>query len=134
MKSILTGLLVLLILPVPACSQPTPVVRDADRETQDFASLPEATPTPAVMADTFFSGRAYVDSNGNRQLDEADPPLPGARFSVMGFGSLTDQDGYAWAMIPGGWDEPVTAQHDPAGRQRIFPDRAGRGHPASREG
>jgi acetyl esterase/lipase len=65
------------------------------------------------MADTFFSGRAYVDQNGNQQLDEDDPPLPGAGFSVMGFGSFTDQDGYAWAMIPGGWDEPVKAQMTP---------------------
>jgi acetyl esterase/lipase len=113
MKSILTGLFVLMIFTLAACSRPTPVVETQIVQTQEIASLPEATPTPAVMADTFFSGRAYVDSNSNRQLDETDPPLPGARFSVMGFGSLTDQDGYAWAMIPGGWDEPVTARMDP---------------------
>jgi hypothetical protein len=54
-----------------------------------------------------------VDLNGNRLLDQDDPPLPGASFSVMGFGSVTDKTGYAWALIPGGWDKPVTARMTP---------------------
>lgn len=84
----------------------------AEQTPTPQAHAPEPAPsaTPVVMADTFFSGRAYVDQNGNQQLDEDDPPLAGARFSVMGFGSLTDQDGYAWALIPGGWEQPAPAQ------------------------
>ena len=92
---------------------------------QAQALTPSETATPAVLADTFFSGRAYVDLNGNRLLDSDDPPLAGARFSVMGFGSLTDETGYAWAMIPGGWDKPAAAKMDPpegSGYTLIEPD------------
>lgn len=65
------------------------------------------------MADTFFSGRAFIDSNANGQLDPGDAPLESARFSAMGFGALTGKDGHATIVIPGGWDKPVTARMDP---------------------
>lgn len=69
--------------------------------------------TPAVLADTFFSGRAFVDLNHNGVLDGGDAPLVGARFSAGGFGGQTGADGVAVAVIPGGWDQPVTARMSP---------------------
>ena len=47
---------------------------------QALAPTPGDSATPVVLADTAFSGRAYVDQNGNQVLDPADPPLPGAAF------------------------------------------------------
>jgi acetyl esterase/lipase len=95
-------LILLLITLLPACNLSAPGV-----------PAPIDTPTPVVLADTFFSGRAYIDLNGNQLLDAGDSPLIGARFDVMGWGSFTDETGYAWALIPGGWDEPVTARMVP---------------------
>jgi acetyl esterase/lipase len=73
----------------------------------------EPSATPMVYADTFFSGRAFVDDNGNGQIDSSDAPLKDARFTAAGFGGLTDASGYAMIVIPGGWDQPVTAQMAP---------------------
>jgi acetyl esterase/lipase len=81
--------------------------------TQALESLSGATPTSAVMADSFFSGYAYIDANGNKQIDESDPPLPGATFTLMGFGDMTDDQGHAFIVIPGGWDQPVIAKMAP---------------------
>ena len=69
-----------------------------------------ATPTPAILADSFFSGRAFQDSNGSGVLDDGDQPLAGARFTAMGFGAETDKSGYATIVIPGGWDQPLQAR------------------------
>jgi acetyl esterase/lipase len=66
--------------------------------------------TPVILADTFFSGHAYIDTNGNGELDASDPPLEGARFTCAGFGGETGADGVAVVVIPGGWDKPVEAQ------------------------
>jgi acetyl esterase/lipase len=74
---------------------------------------PAAAPTPAILADTFFSGRAFIDSNANRQLDSGDAPLESARFSAGSFGALTGKDGHATIVIPGNWDKPTTAQMAP---------------------
>ena len=70
-------------------------------------------PTPEIYADAFFSGRAYVDSNANDKLDSQDVPLQGALFVASGFRARTDADGVATVVIPGGWDEPVTASMAP---------------------
>jgi acetyl esterase/lipase len=67
-------------------------------------------PTPAILADTFFFGHAWVDSNTNGLLDSHDAPLEGARFTAEQFGALTGKDGTATIVIPGGWDRPVTAK------------------------
>jgi len=75
--------------------------------------LKNSSSTPAVMADTFFSGHAYLDVNKNGELDADDPPLEGARFSCAGFGSQTGADGVAVVVIPGGWDKPVEARMEP---------------------
>jgi acetyl esterase/lipase len=76
------------------------------------SSLLAGTPseTPLVYADTFFSGRAFVDSNNNGEVDSSDAPLKDARFTAAGFGGLTDASGYAMIVIPGGWEQPVSAQ------------------------
>lgn len=103
-------LLVLAISLACRLTVPGTPVTPAPTNTPTHAIL---DPTPAILADTFFSGRAYVDLNGNQRLDADDPPLAGARFDVMGWGSFTDQTGYAWALIPGGWDQPVNAQMAP---------------------
>ncbi len=75
--------------------------------------LKNSSSTPAVLADTFFSGHAYLDVNKNGELDADDPPLEGARFSCAGFGSQTGADGVAVVVIPGGWDKPVEARMEP---------------------
>jgi acetyl esterase/lipase len=66
-------------------------------------------PTPEIYADAFFSGHAYVDRNANGKLDSQDVPLQGALFVAAGFRARTDASGVATVVIPGGWDEPVTA-------------------------
>jgi acetyl esterase/lipase len=74
------------------------------------------TPTGAaseVMADTVFSGYAFVDTNGNSKLDEGDLPLEGAKFTLTGFGETTDQNGFAMVLIPGDWNQSVIARMDP---------------------
>jgi|GEM_PF-1536169 len=72
-----------------------------------------STATPIMMADTFFFGHAFVDANGNGELDASDPPLAGARFACAGFGGESGADGVATVVIPGSWDKPVEAQMSP---------------------
>jgi acetyl esterase/lipase len=67
------------------------------------------TPTQEIYADTFFFGRAYVDSNANGKLDPEDTPLQDALFVAAGFRAKTGASGSATVVIPGGWGEPVTA-------------------------
>jgi acetyl esterase/lipase len=117
------SILLCMIIALSSCTPSTPQAQSSTPQVQ-AVTLAETT-TPVVLADTFFSGRAYVDLNGNRRLDSDDPPLAGAHFSVMGFGSLTDETGYAWALIPGGWDKPAAAKMSPAegsGYTLIGPD------------
>ena len=71
------------------------------------------TPTPVVLADSFFSGYAFVDANGNGQIDSADMPLKNAMFIVQleggaQFGALTDETGNAFVTIPAAVRYPVT--------------------------
>jgi acetyl esterase/lipase len=76
-------------------------------------SRKSVNPTPVILADTFFSGYAFIDTNGNGELDDGDQPLEGARFSCAGFGDETGTDGVAVVVIPGGWDRSVEAQMAP---------------------
>ncbi|MEB2334513.1 MAG: hypothetical protein OZ914_09405 [Anaerolineaceae bacterium] len=76
-------------------------------------SFSSATPTPQPLADSAFSGYAFIDSNFNGQLDAEDAPLEGAMFSVeingvKAFGAITDKNGYAFILIPSSVDFPVT--------------------------
>ncbi|MFQ5617176.1 MAG: alpha/beta hydrolase family protein [Anaerolineales bacterium] len=82
-------------------------------------SLAGVTPTPIVEGDSFFFfGRAYVDANGNGELDPGDPPLKGAAFSAAdaggaSSGGFTGDDGGATAWWPGGSEYPVTLRMEP---------------------
>jgi len=78
-----------------------------------------ATPTPVILADTFFTGCAFLDKNANGLVDSEDTPIGGMSFSVTlsegtGFGALTsDNDGCASTIIPMGLPReawPVVAQ------------------------
>ncbi len=73
------------------------------------------TPTPDVrpLVDAFFSGSAYLDVNGNGEIDSEDTPIENATLIVTlqgGFetGDLTDKTGHAFITVPGGVDYPVT--------------------------
>ncbi len=90
------------------------------------------TPTPGILADTFFGGCAYLDSNGNGSIDSDDQPLDGAKFVVtlsegIGFGATTTSRGCATAVVPGGLSEqswPVTIGMEPpegSGYQLVSP-------------
>lgn len=83
--------------------------------------------TPEVLADTFFFGHGYIDTNQNSELDPDDPPLADASFNVMtqvttnnnervGFGASTSTDGAATIVVPGGLTEeswPITVRMEP---------------------
>lgn len=79
-----------------------------------------STPTPTVQAivDSFFSGYAFLDANGNGELDSEDTPLENASFIVTlqfggEVGALTDKKGYAFIVAPGGVDYPVKMRMEP---------------------
>lgn len=70
---------------------------------------PRATP-PEILADTFFSGCAYLDNNQNGEMDADDTPLSALTFTVTlagggGFGSQTNETGCATVTVPGGASE-----------------------------
>ena len=76
---------------------------------------PTPTPTPDTrpIVDAFFSGYAYLDVNGNGEIDSEDTPIENATLIVTlqgGFetGGLTDKTGHAFITVPGGVDYPVT--------------------------
>jgi hypothetical protein len=79
------------------------------------------TATVVVLADTFFTGCAYLDTNGNKEIDSGDPLLERATFVVTlsggaGFGALTSENRCAFITVPGGLGEefwPVTARMEP---------------------
>jgi hypothetical protein len=82
------------------------------------SSLPISapTPTPQIFTDAAFSGCAYLDENGNGQVDPQDPGLQGLTFTVLGWGDRTSQDGCAFVLIPGGVSDhlwPVTVRMKP---------------------
>ncbi len=76
-----------------------------------FAATPTASIQPIV--DAFFSGYAYLDANGNREIDPEDTPIENATLIVTfqaGFetGGNTDKTGLAFITVPGGAEYPVT--------------------------
>lgn len=79
------------------------------------------TPTAVIMADWFFHGCAYVDANGNGEIDTDDEPLKGAMLLVSlkgraGFGAPTASNGCATIVVPGGLNKeswPVTLSINP---------------------
>jgi hypothetical protein len=80
-----------------------------------------ATSTPSILADSFFFGCAYLDSNRNGELDPDDQGLEEAMFVVTlrgvgGLGAPTPESGCAMVIIPGGLNEeswPVTTRMEP---------------------
>jgi len=74
-----------------------------------------ATPTEPALADTFFSGQAFLDANGNSQIDPEDTPVANATFIVTlqgggEFGGQTDDTGKAFITIPASVEYPVTVR------------------------
>ena len=77
-----------------------------------------ATPTVQPIVDSFFSGYAFLDANGNGELDPEDTPVEGAIFIVTlqfggEVGALTDKTGYSFIDAPGGVVYPVTMRMEP---------------------
>lgn len=77
-----------------------------------------ATPTIQPIIDSFFSGHAFLDVNGNGELDSEDTPVEGAAFIVTlqfggEVGAFTDKTGYAFIVAPGGADYPVKMRMEP---------------------
>jgi hypothetical protein len=61
-------------------------------------NFPTPTPTVQPIVDSFFSGYAFLDVNGNGELDPEDTPVEGAAFIVTlqfggEVGALTDKTG-----------------------------------------
>ena len=76
-------------------------------------NLPTPAPTVQPIVDAFFSGSAYLDVNGNGEIDSEDTPIENATLIVTlqgGFetGGNTDKTGFAFITVPGGVDYPVT--------------------------
>ena len=81
---------------------------------------PAPTPTPTVqpIVDSFFSGYAFLDVNGNGEIDGEDTPVENAAFIVTlqfggEVGAFTDKTGYAFIIVPGGVEYPVTLRMEP---------------------
>jgi hypothetical protein len=83
--------------------------------------IKSATPTVGILADSFFFGCAYLDSNGNGKTDPDDQGLEEATFVVAlndagGFVASTPEDGCATIVVPGGLNAdswPVTTRMEP---------------------
>ena len=76
------------------------------------------TPTIQPIVDSFFSGYAFLDVNGNGELDSEDTPVENAAFIVTlqfggEVGAFTDKTGFAFIVAPGGVDYPVTLRMEP---------------------
>ena len=81
-------------------------------------SLPQKPATPPVMVDSFFYGRAYLDANGNGEVDPDDPPLAGAMLSATDAagrsgGGRSGSDGVAQAWWPDESTFPITLSMSP---------------------
>jgi hypothetical protein len=76
-------------------------------------NLPTPTPSVQPIVDAFFSGYAYLDVNGNGEIDSEDTPIENATLIVtlqggLETGDTTDENGNAFIVVPGGVDYPVT--------------------------
>lgn len=87
--------------------------------------FPTQTSTAQPLVDAFFSGYAFLDMNGNGEIDSEDTPIENATFIVtlhggMEVGDMTDENGNAFITIPGGVEYPVTLRMEP-GAQKGHP-------------
>ena len=67
---------------------------------------PSIKPTWPVVGDLFFTGCAYLDVNGDEQIDAQDEPIARAFFTATlsagaGFGAETSSNGCGHITIPG---------------------------------
>ena len=74
-------------------------------------------PTEPTLADSAFSGQAFLDANNNGQIDTEDTPVADATFYVVingvkAFGKTTDETGNAFILIPGGVEYPLDVRMD----------------------
>lgn len=81
------------------------------------AQNPTPTPTPFIRIHSYFSAYAFLDANGNGEVDPADTPVKDATFVVAlpggtEFGEPTDETGYAFITIPADVGYPVTLRMD----------------------
>ena len=70
-------------------------------------------PTPNPNPDTYFAGRAFIDINGNQEIDSQDRPLTQARFVAVDASAETNATGSAIVTFPGIYDQPVTVRMEP---------------------
>ena len=73
---------------------------------------PTPPPTEFFHVHSYFAAYAFLDANGNGQVDSADTPLKDATFIVAlqggtEFSDQTDDTGYAFISIPAGVEYPV---------------------------
>ena len=102
---------ILFCLTLAACAIATP----------NESPTPTATLAPTempVLVDSFFFGHAYIDANGNSEIDASDSPLKGALFTAvdangLSGGGVTDSKGNATAWWPGVSVYPVTLRMAP---------------------
>ena len=108
---------IILLTATIACSlkgQPSPTPAATPTATKQ----PTPEETVPVLADSFFYGKAYIDKNGNGQIDPDDPPLEGALFTATDArgasgGGWTDSKGSAMAWWPSDSQYPITVQMQP---------------------
>ena len=128
MKKLLFVFLIVALL-IPACGgaqatatlEPSSTPEATDTPEPTNTPSPTATPTTGVLADTFFFGCAYLDSNSNGEIDPDDQSVEDALFVVtlregIGFGDSTTARGCAMVVVPGGLSEeswPVTVRMEP---------------------
>jgi hypothetical protein len=95
--------------------------------TSTAATPTAAAPTAEILADSFFFGCAYLDENGNGEIDPDDPGLKDALFAFstqvgIGLSGYTSSNGCATIVVPGGlgaeaW--PVTAHMQPPAESNL---------------
>ena len=110
-----------LLLLLCSCSRAAQPSTPPPGQTPTPTPKPTSKPAQKVLADTFFYGHAYVDANGNGEIDPEDPGLKGALFQValtggLGNSAKTGTDGSAFIVIPGGVSKagwPVRARMNP---------------------
>ncbi|HSL31533.1 MAG TPA: hypothetical protein VK900_20185 [Anaerolineales bacterium] len=78
---------------------------------------PTPVPTEFIHVHSYFAAYAFLDTNGNGQLDSADTPIKDATFiaALQGgteFGDETDETGYAFISIPASVEFPITLRMD----------------------
>lgn len=77
----------------------------ASCNSSDSLDAPDPTPSAEILADTFFSGCAYLDQDGDEAIDPGEPLLGGLTFTITlasgaGFGDETSAGHCAFIVVP----------------------------------